>query len=62
MIDKFVRSVGEAMAGMRDGSTVRVAGGARIGGRRALVDWLIERGAEDLRRFGRIGGVRDAIG
>src|SRR5215469_10115808 len=35
MIDKFVRSVAEAMAGIKDGSTV-------------LIDGLIEQGAKDL--------------
>jgi 3-oxoadipate CoA-transferase alpha subunit len=48
MIDKFVRSVAEAMAGIRDGSTVLVAGFAQIGEPRALVDGLIEQGAKDL--------------
>jgi 3-oxoadipate CoA-transferase alpha subunit len=48
MIDKFVRSVAEAMAGIKDGSTVLVSGFAQIGEPRALVDGLIEQGAKDL--------------
>ena len=48
MIDKFVRSVAEAMAGIKDGSTVLVAGFAQIGEPRALIDGLIEQGAKDL--------------
>jgi 3-oxoadipate CoA-transferase, alpha subunit len=48
MIDKFVRSVAEAMAGIKDGSTVLVSGFAQIGEPRALVDGLIEQGAREL--------------
>jgi 3-oxoadipate CoA-transferase alpha subunit len=48
MIDKFVRSVAEAMDGIKDGATVLVAGFAQIGEPRALVDGLIEQGAKDL--------------
>jgi 3-oxoadipate CoA-transferase alpha subunit len=48
MIDKFVRSVAEAMAGIKDGSIVLVSGFAQIGEPRALVDGLIEQGARDL--------------
>jgi len=48
MIDKFVRSVAEAMAGIKDGSTVLVAGFAQIGEPRALIDGLIAQGARDL--------------
>src|SRR3954452_3110309 len=48
MIDKFVRSVAEALAGIKDGSTVLVAGFAQIGEPRALIDGLIEQGAKDL--------------
>jgi 3-oxoadipate CoA-transferase alpha subunit len=48
MIDKFVRSVAEALAGIKDGATVLVAGFAQIGEPRALVDGLIEQGARDL--------------
>jgi 3-oxoadipate CoA-transferase alpha subunit len=48
MIDKFVRSIAEAMAGIADGATVLVAGFAQIGEPRALVDGLIEQGVRDL--------------
>jgi 3-oxoadipate CoA-transferase, alpha subunit len=48
MIDKFVRSVAEAMAGIADGATVLVAGFAQVGEPRALIDGLIEQGARDL--------------
>lgn len=48
MIDKFVRSVAEALAGIKDGSTVLVAGFAQVGEPRALIDGLIEQGAKDL--------------
>ena len=48
MIDKFVRSVAEALADVKDGSTVLVAGFAQVGEPRALIDGLIEQGAKDL--------------
>jgi 3-oxoadipate CoA-transferase alpha subunit len=48
MIDKFVRSVAEALDGIRDGSTVLIAGFAQVGEPRALIDGLIEQGAGDL--------------
>jgi len=48
MIDKTVRSVTEAMAGIKDGSTVLIAGFAQVGEPRALIDGLIEQGAKDL--------------
>src|SRR5437867_2328690 len=48
MIDKFVRSVAEAMAGVKDGATVLIAGFAQVGEPRALIDGLIEQGAKDL--------------
>ena len=48
MIDKFVRSVAEALADIKDGSTVLVAGFAQVGEPRALIDGLIEQGARDL--------------
>ena len=48
MIDKFVRSVAEAMAGIKDGATVLIGGFAQIGEPRALIDGLIEQGARDL--------------
>src|SRR5262249_15347311 len=48
MIDKRVRSLAEAMAGVRDGSTVLLGGFATIGEPRALLDGLIEQGAQEL--------------
>ena len=48
MIDKFVRNVAEAMAGIKDGSTVLIAGFAQVGEPRALIDGLIEQGAKEL--------------
>src|SRR3954453_8176886 len=48
MIDKFVRSVAEALAGVKDGSTVLVAGFAQVGEPRDLIEGLIEQGAKDL--------------
>ncbi len=48
MINKFVSSVAEALAGIKDGSTVLIAGFAQVGEPRALVDGLIEQGARDL--------------
>src|ERR1700680_4415236 len=48
MIDKTVRSVAEAMAGIKDGSTVLIAGFAQVGEPRALIEGLIETGARDL--------------
>lgn len=48
MIDKFVRSVAEALEGVKDGSTVLVAGFAQVGEPRALIDGLIEQGAREL--------------
>src|SRR6201984_11972 len=48
MIDKFVRSVAEAMTGIKDGSTVLIAGFAQVGEPRALIEGLIETGAKDL--------------
>src|ERR1700686_2010859 len=48
MIDKRVRSVAEAMAGIKDGATVLIAGFAQVGEPRALIDGLIEQGAKHL--------------
>ena len=47
MIDKTVRSMAAAMAGIKDGSTVLIAGFATIGEPRALIDGLIEQGARE---------------
>src|SRR3984893_560015 len=48
MIDKFVRSVAEALAGIKDGSTVLIEGFAQVGEPRALIEGLIETGAKEL--------------
>ncbi len=48
MIDKFVRSMAEAMADIKDGSTVLLAGFGDVGAPNALLDGLIEQGASGL--------------
>ena len=47
MIDKFVSTVGEAVAGVGDGSTVMI-GGFGVGQPVHLIDGLIEQGAANL--------------
>jgi 3-oxoadipate CoA-transferase alpha subunit len=48
MIDKFVRSMAEAMNGIKDGSTVLMAGFGDVGAPNALLEGLIEQGAGNL--------------
>ena len=48
MINKIVQSMAEAMAGIKDGSTVLIAGFAQVGEPRALIEGLIETGAKEL--------------
>jgi 3-oxoadipate CoA-transferase, alpha subunit len=48
LIDKIVRSVAEALEGVRDGSVVLLGGFGVVGQPAALVDGLIEQGAKDL--------------
>jgi len=48
MINKVVRDMAEAMAGVQDGSTVLVGGFGSVGQPDALIDGLIEHGAKDL--------------
>ena len=48
MINKIVQSMAEAMAGIKDGSTVLLAGFGAVGQPNALIDGLIEQGAKDL--------------
>ena len=48
MIDKIVRTMAEAMAGIADGSTVLLGGFGAVGQPNALLDGLIEQGAKDL--------------
>jgi 3-oxoadipate CoA-transferase alpha subunit len=48
MIDKFVSSVAEALAGVQDGAVVLVGGFGEVGQPRALINGLIEHGAREL--------------
>ena len=48
MINKIVRSMADAMAGIKNGSTVLLAGFGSVGQPNALIDGLIEQGATDL--------------
>ncbi len=48
MIDKFVNSMAEAMAGIRDGSVVLLGGFGQVGQPDALIDGLIAQGAKGL--------------
>ena len=48
MIDKRVRSMADAMAGIKDGSTVLVGGFGAVGQPRQLIEALIEQGAKHL--------------
>ena len=48
MINKFVRTMAEAMEGIQDGSTVLIGGFGSVGQPNALIDGLIEQGAKDL--------------
>ncbi len=48
MIDKIVRSMADAMAGIKDGSTVLIGGFGAVGQPNALIEGLIEQGAKEL--------------
>jgi 3-oxoadipate CoA-transferase alpha subunit len=48
MIDKRVKSVGEALAGIKDGSVVLLGGFGVVGQPQELLEGLIETGARDL--------------
>jgi 3-oxoadipate CoA-transferase alpha subunit len=48
MINKFVQTMADAMEGVRDGSTVLIAGFGAVGQPNALIEGLIEQGAKDL--------------
>ena len=48
MIDKFVQTMADAMDGIKDGSTVLLAGFGAVGQPLHLIDGLIEQGAKDL--------------
>ena len=57
MINKFVQSMAEAMAGVRDGSVVLIGGFGSIGQPNALIAGLIEQGAKDLTVVANNSGV-----
>ncbi len=57
MINKIVQTMGEAMAGIRDGAVVLVGGFGSIGQPNALIDGLIEQGAKDLTVVANNSGV-----
>jgi 3-oxoadipate CoA-transferase alpha subunit len=48
MIDKFVRSVAEALDGIKDGSTILLGGFGAVGQATHLIEGLIEYGPKDL--------------
>jgi 3-oxoadipate CoA-transferase alpha subunit len=48
VINKIVTTMAEAMAGIRDGSTVLIGGFGSVGQPDALIEALIEQGAKDL--------------
>jgi 3-oxoadipate CoA-transferase alpha subunit len=57
VIDKFVATMAEAMAGIADGSTVLIAGFGAVGQPDQLIDGLIEQGAGDLTVVANNAGV-----
>jgi 3-oxoadipate CoA-transferase, alpha subunit len=48
MINKIVQDMADAMAGIKDGSTVLIGGFGAVGQPNALIDGLIDQGAKDL--------------
>jgi 3-oxoadipate CoA-transferase, alpha subunit len=48
VIDKVVRSIAEALEGVKDGSVVLIGGFGAVGQPDALIEGLIEQGAKDL--------------
>ena len=48
MINKIVQSMADAMAGIKDGSVVLLAGFGSVGQPNQLIDGLIDQGAKDL--------------
>jgi 3-oxoadipate CoA-transferase alpha subunit len=48
MINKIVRSIAEALAGVQDGATVLMGGFGAVGQPDELIEGLIEQGAKDL--------------
>src|SRR5580698_7560772 len=57
MINKIVKTLAEAMAGIRDGSVILLGGFGSIGLPYALVEGLIEHGASDLTVVANNAGV-----
>jgi 3-oxoadipate CoA-transferase alpha subunit len=57
MINKIVPSMGEALAGIRDGAVVLLGGFGSIGQPNALIDGLIEHGAKELTVVSNNAGV-----
>jgi 3-oxoadipate CoA-transferase alpha subunit len=64
MINKIVQSVAEALAGVKDGSTVLIGGFGSVGQPDVLIEGLIEQGAGNLTAVlnnagvGRVGVAR----
>jgi 3-oxoadipate CoA-transferase alpha subunit len=56
MIDKFVASIADALAGVSDGSTILLGGFGDVGAPLALLEGLIEQGARDLTLVCNAGG------
>lgn len=48
MIDRIVKTMADAMAGIEDGAVVLLGGFGSVGQPQALIDGLIEQGAKDL--------------
>jgi 3-oxoadipate CoA-transferase, alpha subunit len=57
MINKFVQSMADAMAGIRDGAVILLGGFGNIGQPHALLNGLIEQGAKDLTVVSNNAGV-----
>ena len=57
MINKIVQTMAEAMAGVKDGSTVLIGGFGAVGQPNQLIDGLIEQGAKDLVAVANNAGV-----
>jgi 3-oxoadipate CoA-transferase alpha subunit len=57
MINKFMQSMADAMAGIRDGAVILLGGFGNIGQPHALLDGLIEQGAKDLTVVSNNAGV-----
>src|ERR1700737_1276573 len=59
VIDKQVKTTADAMAGVRDGSTVLVAGFGAVGVADHLLDALHDQGAKELTVVANNGGTGD---